>query len=148
MSKRIEFLAVVDRVLSGACRVEQYDSDSPDLSTSDDADAVSVVMHRDAPGVVALVGCLDGAFFISGCFSGRLRAFLLREHATEFVFKDSYDPDGSVRFLMRFCARVGSGESIDQSGLYILEGIDAVELLHALKHVSNSSVLPPAVLMQ
>lgn len=138
---QIEFLMVIDLVLSGSCRIESYGEESPDISGSGASDAVSVVMHKDCPGAVALVGQFDGAVFISGCFSSVLRDFCRVNHAKFFQFRPIGDGAECASFVMRVCADVMRGDESRAGDLRFVEGVDALDLLRSLQHISRASVL-------
>lgn len=135
MRKPVHFAEVVEAVLSGACTVEDGESASVFY---DGGSTVSVILHRDFPGVVALYGDMDGEDFLTGAFSSRLRSFLAQHHAARFRFDSCPSGREAISRLFRILVTRSAWERESPHFRFVCGG-DGVQLLSELKRVSASA---------
>lgn len=143
MHKPLDFSSVIDAVLDGRLRVESSPSEKPWPSARANTEGVvSVVLHRDAAGVVVLFGHLGNRTFLTGAYSSRLLMFCAANHSSLFNFESGRLPEQSVDFVFSLCIAASRGGKVDESGFRFVEGAEGAELLFELKRVALEDAAP------
>lgn len=137
MNTRHSFESLVDLVLSERCSVETAEGVPgwPTGATVSGA-VISILMHRDVPGAVALFGEVDGVTVLTGAFSGRLKDFVAAHHAARFRFDSCRSPEAAIRFLFSKVAGISESRREDENFRFVC-GVEGAELLASLKRVSE-----------
>lgn len=143
MSKPLDFSSVIDAVLEGRLAVESSPPEKPWRSAGATAEGVvSVILHRDAAGVVVLYGELGSRVFLVGAYSARLLMFCAANHAALFNFESGRLPEQAVNFVFSLCIAASNGGDVDESGFRFVEGPEGAELLSELKRVALEEAAP------
>lgn len=138
MSK-LSFDSVVQAVLDGRCSVETVEGVEPwPTGVQVGCDVVSILMHRDVPGAVALFGEIGGATVLTGAFSSKLRDFIAVRHARHFRFDSVRAPDAAVRFLFKCIAEMLDSRRENENFRFVC-GADGADLLASLRAISRAS---------
>lgn len=140
MSSSVTFEALAERVLAGEVSVETVPGVpawpakalGPGRAK---AGSVFLFLHRDFPGVVAMVVFLRKRVELCGCFSDALRSYLADEYSADFNFEPNLEPDSALfRVLDSAAPSLWRGASLDEAFIEV-PGVVGADLLRSLREV-------------